>query len=262
MQTKAERGLARLLKYRFLLGELVVREIKLRYKRSVLGILWSVLNPLMMMVIMNFVFAHLFRSDVPNFLVYYFAGLIMFNFLQEATNGALSSIIGNTGLLTKVYVPKYIFPLAKTVVALVNMGFALVPFIAICAATGVHASLALLVLPVIFLTATMFVLGLSLMFATVTVFYRDMIHFHSILMLMWMYLTPVFYPESIIPSHVRWIIEANPLYLYMKSFRIIVLDGAFPSIARLAGCLIAGVATLWLGFVIFRRYQDRFVLNF
>lgn len=255
-------GIGNLGKYRFLLGQLVVREIKLKYKRSVLGIVWSVLNPLLMMTIMGVVFSHMFRADIPNYLVFYLAGFLPYSFLQEATNGSLTAIIGNTGLLTKVYVPKYIFPVAKTAVALVNMGFAFIAFTAIAAITGVHASLALLVVPLIFLGLAMFVLGLGLIFSTVAVFFRDMIHFHSILMMMWMYLTPIFYPASIIPARFRWVIDANPLYLYIQSFRMVVLNGAFPSGPRLLACLAAGALVLWLGYVVFRNNEGRFVLHF
>ena len=249
-------------KYRFLVGELVSREIKIKYKRSVLGILWSVLNPLFMMMILNFVFSTLFRFAIPNFLVYYLTGFLLFGFMQEATGGALYSIIGNAGLITKVYIPKYVFPLAKTITALVNLGFALVPLILVAAFTGVKASLALFSLPVLFLTAAMFVMGLALIFATLTVFFRDIIHFHGILMLMWMYATPIFYPEKIIPESFRWVLNANPIYLYIKSFRLIVLDGTFPSVARSLGCLGAGIISLFLGLVVFKRNQDRFALYF
>lgn len=249
-------------KYRFLIGELVSREIKIKYKRSVLGILWSVLNPLIMMVILNFVFSELFRLTIPNFLVYYLTGFLLFGFMQEATGGALYSIIGNAGLITKVYIPKYVFPLVKTISALVNMGFAFIPFILVAAFTGVKASLALFSPPVLILAACMFVMGLALIFATLTVFFRDIIHFHGILMLIWMYATPIFYPEKILPQSFRWVLSANPIYLYIKSFRMIVLDGAFPSVARSLGCIGAGIISLFLGLVVFKWNQDRFVLYF
>jgi homopolymeric O-antigen transport system permease protein len=250
------------LKYRFLVGELVVREIKIKYKRSALGILWSVLNPLMMMVILNFVFSSLFRFDIPNFLVYYLTGYLLFLFMQEATGGSLFSIIGNTGLITKVYIPKYVFPFAKTVSALVNLGFALIPLIFVAAFTGVKASLALLSLPVLFLTVFMFVLGLALIFATLTVFFRDMIHFHGILMLMWMYLTPIFYPEKIIPTNLRWVLDANPMYFYIKAFREIVLEGKFPSGNLSVWCAGVGTVSLLIGLLVFKRNQNRFTLYF
>lgn len=249
-------------KYRFLLGELVVREIKIKYKRSVLGILWSVLSPLMMMEIMNFVFSHLFHASIHNFIIYYLCGFLFYQFMQEATGGGLQAIIGNVGLISKVYVPKYIFPTAKMTVALVNLGFALIPFIAISALTGVQASWGLLLLPFVFLMLVMFVLGLTFIFATVTVFFRDVIHFHQILMMAWMYLTPIFYPASIIPARFRLIIDANPLYLYVKTFRIIVLEHSFPTELRLLGCFIVGAVTLAVGYAIFRSNENRFALHF
>jgi ABC-2 type transport system permease protein len=250
------------LKYRFLVGELVVREIKIKYKRSVLGILWSLLNPLMMMVILNFVFSSLFRFDIPNFLVYYLTGYLLFMLMQEATGGALFSIIGNAGLISKVYIPKYVFPFAKAVSALVNLGFALIPLVLVAALTGVRASLALLALPLLFLTAFMFVLGLCLVFGALTVFFRDIIHFHGILMLMWMYLTPIFYPEKIIPHNLQWVLDANPMYLYIKSFRLIVLNGIFPSFTSNMSCLGVGITVLIIGLIVFKVNQNRFTLYF
>jgi len=250
------------LNYRFLLNELVVREIKLKYKRSVLGILWSVLNPLLMMVILSIVFSGLFRFDIPNFLVYYLTGILLFSFMQEATSGALYSIFGNSGLINKVYIPKYIFPLAKTESALVNFLFSLIALTIVAAATGVHASLALLMAPFLFAVFFLFVLGLALIFATYAVFFRDLIHFHGILMLMWMYVTPMFYPEKLLADRIPWLLDVNPIYYYVRYFRQIVLDGRVPSLNLNLWCIGISLASLCIGLLVFKRNQNRFVLFF
>lgn len=250
------------LKYRFLLGELVMREIKLKYKRSVLGILWSVLSPLLMMLILNVVFSQLFRFQIPNFLVYYLTGSLVFGFMQEATNGALFSVFGNAGLINKVYLPKYVFPVAKTVSAFVNFGFSLIALIIVTLFTGILPGFALVTAPILFITLFAFVLGLSLILGAYAVFFRDLIHFHGIFMLMWMYLTPIFYPENIIPDNVAWIVAVNPIYAYIKFFRTIVLDRQFPSLAQMTTCTAWGMASLILGLYVFKRNQNRFALYF
>jgi ABC-2 type transport system permease protein len=255
-------SLANLKKYRFLLHELVVREIKIKYKRSALGIVWSVLNPLLMMIITNIVFSGLFRMDIPNFLVYYLTAFLLFGFMQEATAGSLYAIFGNAGLINKVYIPKYIFPLAKAESALVNFLFSLVALTLVAAFTGVHASLALLAAPLLFVVFFFFVLGLSLIFATYAVFFRDLIHFHGILMLMWMYVTPTFYPEKLLSDRAPWVLSANPIYYFVRCFRLIVLDGVFPSVQLALECVAISLVSLCIGLLVFRRNQGRFVLFF
>ncbi len=250
------------LKYRFLLSELVLREIKLKYKRSVLGILWSVLSPLLMMLILDVVFSQLFRFQIPNFLVYYLTGSLIFGFMQEATNGALFSVFGNAGLINKVYLPKYVFPIAKTVSAFVNFGFSLIALIIVTLITGVMPSFALVTAPILFVTLFSFVLGLSLILSAYAVFFRDLIHFHGIFMLMWMYLTPIFYPENIVPAKIHWLVLGNPIYTYVKFFRTIIIDMRFPDISQIVVCFLWGIASLALGLYIFKRSQNRFALYF
>jgi ABC-2 type transport system permease protein len=250
------------LRYRFLMSELVVREIKIKYKRSVLGIVWSVLNPLLMMLVLSAVFAQLFRFDIPNFLVYYLTGSVIYGFTQEATSGALNSVFGNAGLINKVYIPKYIFPFAKTTSAFVNFFFALIALAFVAAFTGVKLSFALLLAVPLFILLFLFVLGLSLIFATYTVFFRDLVHFHGIFMLMWMYITPIFYPDSILQEKAPWLLSYNPLYCFIKYFRVIVLDGAFPDSALGLTCLWVSLASFLVGLLVFKRNQDRFALFF
>ncbi len=250
------------LKYQFLLKELVLREIKLKYKRSVLGILWSVLNPLLMMLILNVVFSTLFRFDIPNFLVYYLTGSLLFGFMNEATSGALYSIFGNAGLINKVYIPKYIFPIAKTVSAFVNFCFSLIALAIVAAITRVTPRPALLMAPLLFLMLFIFVLGLSLIFGTYTVFFRDLIHFHGILMIMWMYLTPIFYPEKMLAARVPWLLTINPIYYFVKYFRYIILDGQPASLGLNLSCFSVSVVSLLIGLTVFRLNQHRFALFF
>jgi ABC-2 type transport system permease protein len=244
------------------MSELVVREIKIKYKRSVLGIVWSVLNPLLMMMVLSVVFAQLFRFDIPNYLVYYLTGSVVYGFMQEATAGALSSVFGNAGLINKVYIPKYIFPVAKTVSAFVNFFFALIALTFVAIFTGVTVSFSLFMAIPFFVVLFLFVLGLSLIFSTYAVFFRDLIHFHGIFMLMWLYITPVFYPDGILKDKAPWLLQYNPLYYFIKCFRIIVLDGAFPDAALGLTCLWVSLASFFIGLLVFKRNQDKFALYF
>lgn len=255
-------AVANFVKYRFLLNELVIREIKIKYKNSVLGIVWSVLSPLLMMIVLSVVFSQLFRFDIPNFLVYYLTGSLIFNFMQEATGGALYSIFGNAGLINKVYIPKYIFPIAKTTSALVNFLFSLIALALVAAFTGVKPSFSLLMAVPLFAMLFVFVLGLSLIFATYAVFFRDLIHFHGILMLMWMYMTPIFYPEKMLLNKLPWLVRYNPIYMFVRYFRIIVLQGTLPGWHLGAECLIVSMISFLAGLILFKKNQDRFIIYF
>jgi ABC-2 type transport system permease protein len=248
--------------YRFLLNELVSREIKNKYKRSVLGILWSVLNPLLMMLVLSVVFSQLFRFAIPNYLVYYLTGSLVFAFMQEATGGALYSIFGNAGLINKVYIPKYVFPIAKTASAFVNFLFSLIALAIVAAFTGVRLSPVLLMAIPLFAMLFLFGLGLSLIFATYTVFFRDIIHIHGILMMMWMYLTPIFYPENILRDKAAWVLDYNPIYPFICYFRDLVLNSTMPSSLTSLSCLGISVICCALGLIVFKRNQDRFALYF
>jgi ABC-type polysaccharide/polyol phosphate export permease len=182
--------------------------------------------------------------------------------MQEATQGSLYSIIGNTGLITKVYIPKYIFPIAKAVSALVNFLFSLIALALVALLTGIQPSIALLITPLLFLSVFIFVLGLSMIFSTYTVFFRDLIHFHSIFLLIWMYLTPIFYPENILPKEFAKFMFLNPMYDYIKCFRIILLEGRMPPLGLLSLCFFIGIFFLVLGMWVFKRNQSKFLLYF
>lgn len=203
------------LKYKTLLNELVVRDIKVRYRKSVLGLLWTVLNPLLMMCVITVVFSTLFRQNIPNFPIYYLAGSLIFSFNSEATSNGLYSIIGSASLIKKVYIPKYLFPISKVLSALVNLGFSLVAMFVVMIVTGApfHATLLLMPLPIFYVF--LFTSGLSLLLAAATVYFRDIAHFWGVFVLAWTYFTPIFYPVTILPSFAMKIMQLNPMYHYV-----------------------------------------------
>jgi len=247
-------------KYRFLIRQLVARDFRTKYKRSILGMFWSFLNPLLMMLVQYFVFSTIFKSDVPNFAAYLIIGTVMFNFFNEACGMALGSIVGNASLITKVYMPKYIYPLTRVMSSMVNLGISLIPLLIVCVITGVefHKSAVLAVFFLICLTV--FSLGLGLLLSAAMVFFRDTQFLWGVLSMMWMYATPIFYPETILPEEFKFILQVNPLYHFLKNTRLCILSGISPEPVVYVQCLLLALGALLIGALVFRKAQDRFVL--
>lgn len=250
-----------LYQYRDLIKQLVVKDIKLKYRRSFLGYVWSVLNPLLVMIVMYLVFAHMFRFNVENYPAYLIIGQTLFTFMTEATNQAIYSITGNGALLKKVYVPKYIFTLSKVTGSLVNLLFSMGAMLIVFMITKVHFSWAMLFIPVIFAQLYLFSLGLGLFLAQAAVFFRDIQYIYSVWTTAWMYLTPIFYPIDQLPEGMQnAIVQFNPMYQYITQFRTIVLEQAVPQVTDiLYGFLIAFVF-LSAGSLAFIRKQNDFIL--
>ncbi|WGE63105.1 ABC transporter permease [Actinobacillus equuli subsp. haemolyticus] len=244
-----------------LLKQLIVRDVKLKYRRSYLGYLWSILNPLMLMMVLVVVFSNLFRFDIPNFPLYMIAGQTIFNFMAEATNMSIGSITGNASLLKKTYVPKYIFTLSKVGSSLVNLLFSLGALLLVMIVTGTTFSWNLLFFPVIILQVLIFSLGLGLFLATATVFFRDIQYLWGVFVSMWLYLTPLFYPVTIIPEEYQTLYKtANPMYWYIEQFRDIVLYAKFPDVNSIYMGFGVAILVLILGAWYFNKKQDEFIL--
>ena len=231
-----------------LLRELVVRDIKVRYRRSALGLVWTVLHPLLMMTVITFVFSRLFRQSVENYPIYYLSGSILFSFNSEAT------------LIKKVYIPKYLFPLSNVLSALINLGFSFIAMLLVMLVTGApfHAPLLLAPAPVFY--AFLFSAGLGIFLSAVTVFFRDIAHYYSVFLLAWTYLTPIFYPEDILPAAALRLMQFNPMYHFVHFLRSLVLYGTLPGWEENVLCLGMGLSMLALGLFVFYKTQDRFVL--
>lgn len=248
-------------RYHYLIKQLVARDFKTKYKRSVLGVLWSFLNPLLTMTVQYIVFSTLFRSDIPNFALYLLTGIICFSFFSEATSMTLTSIVGNAALITKVYVPKYIYPLTRVISSAVNFLLALLPLLAVMliTRTPLKASILLLPLPVLCLFAVN--LGIGMLLASSMVFFRDTQFLWGVVSMLWIYATPIFYPESILPTRLMPLFKCNPLYHIIRFMRIILMNGISPEPKAYGLMLIASFVPLALGLWVFKRTQDRFVLN-
>jgi len=226
-----------------------------------LGVLWSLLNPLLMMVVLTIIFSEVFKSKIENFPVYVLTGRMLYSFFSEATNFAMNSIINNSQLLRKVYVPKYFFPLSRVCSSFITSLIGLIPIFLVMIITGVQFSFYnfLIVIPLFLLLVI--AMGAGLILSTIFVFFRDMGHLYSVVLMILMYMTPIFYPASIIPDKYHWIIELNPLYPVLKMFRDLMINGQLFEWYEL---LIAGVyAVIYfvVGVFVFYKKQDRFIFH-
>ena len=247
-------------RYSYLLKQLVIRDFKVKYKASLLGVIWSFLNPLLMTLVYYIVFSTLFHSDIENFVVYLMSGIVLFNFFSESTSLGLNSIIGNAGLITKVYLPKYVFPISKVLSTSINLLISMAPLMIFMAITGVKFTRALLLLPVVAVFLILFCIGISLMLSAITVFFRDIQFLWSVFVTIVNFLSPVFYPETIIPAAYRTLYHLNPMYQYMYFMRTITLEGISPEPSTYLYCFLASFISLVFGLIVFRKCQDKFSL--
>ena len=253
-------------KYRALINQLVQRDIKTKYRRSVLGLLWTVLNPLLMMTVLSIVFSYFFSryGDVENFPVYLLCGQVIFNFFNESTSIAMGSIVHSGELIKKVYVPKYLFPITKVMSSGVNLLSSMIALVIVMVATRsrVTPTVLLAVFPLLYVL--LFSTGVSLFLSAAAVSFRDLMHLYSVVTTAWMYLTPVIYPMSILDGAPKWavfIINANPLTAFIKIFRAVVLDGVTAPWILHVQSIVWCVIALVIGPLVFKKSQDKFILK-
>lgn len=248
-------------RYNYLIRQLVSRDFKTKYKRSVLGILWSFLNPLLTMMVQYIVFSTLFKSDIPNFPLYLLTGIVCYNFFNEASSMALTSIVGNASLITKVYVPKYIYPISRVLSSGINLLLSMIPLFAVMLLTGTPFRPALLLLPFGLICLMAFSIGVGFVLSTAMVFFRDTQFLWGVVSMLWMYATPIVYPESIIGEQYVLLFKCNPLYHIIRFIRIVLIDGISPEPKAYLLCLIASVVPMLVGAIVFKKNQDKFILN-
>lgn len=250
------------IQYKDLMGQLVLRDLKLKYRRSILGYLWSVLNPLFIMTIMAIVFSQMFpRNNIPNYPVYLMSGQILFNFMNQATHEALKAIVGNAPLLKKTYLPKYIFVVSKITSGLIDCIFSFGALLIVMLFTRGNFSWYLLLFPFVVIQLYVFTVGLGMFLGAYNVFFRDIQYIYNAITTAWMYLTPMFYPMEALPEHLQWAVaHLNPMYAYISQLRCLTLYGSLPdSHMVLYGCIDACVM-LVIGVWVFSRKQDNFIL--
>lgn len=252
-------------KNRFILKQLVTKDFKRKYRRSVLGIAWSVLNPLMMMIVMSVVFSFVFRADIENYPLYLILGNITFSFMSESTSQALMSFIDAAPLLKKVRVSRFVFPVQKVLFALVNFTFSLVAVALVMLWFRVVPTWHIIWLPVCLFLLVLFCSGIGLIVGSLAVFFRDVVHLWSVILTAWTYLTPIFWVPTQLaangaPTWVMSIVELNPMYGFVTFMRDIFLWNQNPSMQTLGLCVIWAVIMLGIGILVFRKTQHKFIL--
>ena len=241
--------------------QLVSRDFKTKYKRSVLGVIWSFLNPLLVMAVQYVVFSTLFRTNINNFPVYLLTGIVFFSFFIEASSMSLMSIVGNTALITKVYMPKYIYPVTRVLSSSINLMLSFLPLILVILLTGTAITPAFILLPFGIVCLILFSMGIGMALSASMVFFRDTQFLWNVLSMLWMYATPIFYPESIIPAKFAFLIRFNPLYHFIKFSRTVILTGVSPDPSAYLYCAVFALGMLAFGAVVFKKTQDRFILH-
>lgn len=248
-------------KYRDLLKLLVVKNVKLKYRRSWLGYLWSILSPLMIMVVMTIVFSSMFKRNIENFPVYLFCGQLLFNFMSTSTTQSIFSVTGNASLLKKTYLPKYLFTVAKVTSCLVDLIFSFGALAIVLILTRARVTWYALLFPFVVVQLYIFCIGLGLFLAQLSVFFKDTQFIYNAVTTAWMYLSAIFYPMDALPENLTWIIKHfNPMYFYIGQLRDLVYYGRMPGhLIILAGCVTA-ILALVVGMLSFLRSKDKFIL--
>jgi|UPI00032122CE lipopolysaccharide transport system permease protein len=247
-------------KYKSLLSELVQRDIKIKYRRSVLGILWSFLDPLLSMIVLTIIFSTLFSKTIPNYPVYYLSGMLTYALFRGGSTAAMRSLVSSSGIWKTIYVPKYLYVLSAVLSNFVTYVLSLVILFAIMLIMKVPFTIYIIFASLPILAVLMFTTGVGLVMGTLNVFFRDMQHLYSVLTLVLMYALPIFYPASIVPVQFRFIQDFNPLYHMLVCIRSCFLYGTLYPISSLIISLVSGLVFLVLGLFLLYKFQDKFVL--
>ena len=247
----------------FITQMLVSRDFKLKYRRSFLGIVWSILNPLLMMLVLAAVFSFFFErsGSIENFAVYLIIGLTLFNLMSVSTGSGVMSIINAAPLIKKIRVNKLVFPLETVLFELVNYALSLIAVALVMLYYHIFPTLNILLLPLLLVYMLMFCTGLSLLLSALTVFFRDIIHLWSVVTLAWMYATPIIYPYTILEEWMKTVMGFNPMYHYVTYAREILMWGNTPGLIENLICFGAGLVSLSLGLFVFRKTEKRFILH-
>jgi ABC-type polysaccharide/polyol phosphate export permease len=257
----ANNELVELWRYKDLLRLLVINRIKTRYKRSVLGVIWTLLNPLLNTLVLTIAFSQLFRFNLPNYTIYLLVGLLFWNFFAQSTNDAINTLVWGSSLLKRIYIPRTIFAVAVVGTALINYILALIPLAVIMLALHHPFTMALLALPGAIFILAMFTLGFALLISTIAVFFVDFVDMFGVVLSAWFYLTPIIYPLSIIPPRVLPLMRLNPLVYLVEIFRMLIYQGSMPGITTWIISLTIALVTLLAGWLIFTKKAEEFAYH-
>jgi ABC-2 type transport system permease protein len=251
--------LTQLWDHRELVKVLVARDLKVRYKRSVLGFLWTLLNPLITIVIFSLVFSRIFSSIYEQYKLYMFSGVLIWNFFSIATSQGLTSLVSNGGTIRKIAVPKIVFPLSVVCSNFLNLTFSMAALAIVFPFVGGHPTFTLLWLVILLPMLFLFTLGLCFLLSTATVFLRDLKNIWDPLLMIWFFLTPVFYPRSVVPERYYSLIRFNPMLSILEACRLPIYLGITPPLGLFLKSIGSAFAVLLIGIAVFRRYEDRII---
>ncbi len=246
---------------KFLLKQLVKRDLTSKYKDSVLGIAWSFLNPLLIMIVFTAIFSMIFGRSIENYPVYFLSGRVIFDFYKSATQGAMKSIKGNANLLKKIYVPKYMFTVSKVLYEFINFLISFIILFGVMLVTGAQFQMTTIfaIIPLGLLIILIF--GIGLILAVCNTYFTDVEHLYSVFSLILMYASALFYPMEIVPVTVQKIFTLNPIYCAIVSFRECVVYGIFPNVYTIAYLAIFALTTLAIGIILFKMYDKKLALE-
>lgn len=248
-----------LLNYKDLLWNLVARDLTVRYKRSVLGFLWTMLNPIINTIVFTVIFSTIFRFEVKDFIIYFLSGYQLWNFFAQSTNVASRCILANGPLFKKIYIPKSIFVLSSVLSGLINFMFTLIPLLALIFIIGRGFQLSMLFLPIALLMTIIFTIGISLIISACSVFFIDIVEIYSVILMPWMYFTPIIYPVDIVPPKYLPFLKLNPMYYLVECFRLPIYMGQLPGPQLILGAVLVSVGALLIGYWVFSKLEDEFV---
>lgn len=244
----------------FILRELVGKDFKLKYRRSALGVLWSILNPLLMMCVLTAVFSFIFRFDIENYPLYLILGQILFTLMSGATSSSMSSIIDAAPLLKKIKVNRLIFPIEKVSFELVNFLISLIAVAAVMVFFKIHPSPTMFALPLLLAYVVMFSLGIGFLLSALAVFFRDVVHLWGVIITAWTYATPIFYPVSMLDGWMQQVMQFNPMYHFVSYFRDIMMYGTMPGLVENLMCAAGAIGMLAVGVFVFKKLEKKFIL--
>ncbi len=246
-------GAARRKQYAFVVKQLTSRELKRKYARSYLGVVWSVLNPLLSMAVLSLIFSQLFRRSIDNYPIYYLTGYILWQTFTGATTAAMTTLADNKALLLKVKFPMHIFILTRVYTALINLGYSLAAYVVMLAVFRVGPKWTMLLAPAFILGLLLFSLGVSYILATAYVFFGDVKHLYTVALTLWMYCSAIFYPVEQLEGPIRTVILHNPLYVYIHCMRGAVMYGTAPSGTEWVQMLLWSLGAFLVGYRIFKK---------
>ena len=249
----------KLKKNQFLFEELVKRDFKQKYKRTVLGMGWSLLSPLLQLLIMNIIFKSFFGESVEHYTIYLFCGNLVYNYFRESTTGGMNALVSNAHIFTKVNVPKYMFLLSKNISALINFGLTLIIFFLFVILDGISIKLEMIAILFPIFCLVIFNIGVGLILSALYVFFRDMGYLYDIFTLLLMYMSAIFYTVDSMPLLIQKMLLCNPVYCYIKYIRVVVIDGNIPSLAFNVLCVSYAFIVLMIGAVVYKKYNHQFL---